>query len=159
MTEKEYVKAVKRNSQRLYLIAFSYVQNRQAAEDIMQNTFLKLWKNNASFVDESHIDKWLTRVCVNECKDSFKSFFSKHTSFDEMSELSVVDDYFDIDLFRAVSSLSKKERLAIHLYYYEDMKIEEISKVMKIKPGAVKTLLFRARQKLKAKLGDEWTDE
>ena len=159
LTEIEYVRAVRRNSQRIFLIAFSYVQNKENAEDIMQNTFLKLWKSTTVFEDENHIDKWLTRVCANECKDSFKSLFVKSTPLDEIAELSDTDSYYNIDLFNAVSSLPKKERLAIHLFYYEDMKIDEISQVMKTKPGTVKSLLFRARQKLKAKLGDEWTDE
>ena len=69
MTQSEYVNSVKENSQRLFLIALSYTKNQADAENILQNTFLKLWKHTDELTDEEHIKKWLTRVCVNECKN------------------------------------------------------------------------------------------
>lgn len=78
MTEDEYICAVRRSARRIYLIAFSYTRNRYDAEDIMQNTFLKLWKTDVSYESDEHLDRWLTRVCVNECKD-FLSFPSEKT--------------------------------------------------------------------------------
>ena len=159
MTENEFISAVKRNNQRLYLIAFSYTQNQHDSEDIMQNAFVKLWKADTDFESIAHMDRWLTRVCVNECKDSFKRLFSKHSPLDETLDLAYNDKHFNIDLFNAVSSLSKKERLAVHLFYYEDMPVKEISGLMNIKESTIKSLLRRARKKLKSKLGDEWINE
>lgn len=159
MTENEFIAAVKRNNRRLYLIAFSYTQNQQDAEDIMQNAFVKLWKAQKAFESNAHTDNWLIKVCVNECKDSFRLFFKKHSPLDETPELAYNDKHFNIDLFNAVSSLSKKERLAVHLFYYEDMPIKEISVLMNIKESTIKSLLRRARKKLKEKLGDEWINE
>ncbi|MBQ7647019.1 MAG: RNA polymerase sigma factor, partial [Clostridia bacterium] len=75
MTEDEYVRAVKRSGRRVYLLAFSYTRNRYDAEDIMQNTFMKLWKSDEPFESDAHLDRWLTRVCVNECKDFFRLSF------------------------------------------------------------------------------------
>lgn len=159
MTENEFISAVKRNDQRLYLIAFSYVQNQHDAEDIMQNTFMKLWKAKKTFESNGHMDNWLIKVCVNECKDSFRLFSKKHSPLDETPELAYNDKHFNMDLFNAVSSLSKKERLAVHLFYYEDMTVKEISGLLNIKETTIKSLLHRARKKLKAKLGDEWINE
>lgn len=158
MTENKFISAVERNSQRIFLIAFSYTQNYDDAEDIMQNTFEKLWNSNGVFDDE-HIDKWLTRVCINECKDSFRLAFKKHMSIEEVMDISSCDKYFNIDLFNAVSSLPKKERLVVHLFYYEDMPLKEISALLNIKESTIKSLLRRSRQKLKSVLGDEWINE
>ena len=55
MTNDVFIEAVKRNDQRLYVIAFSYLQNKDDAEDVIQNTFLKLWNCNKSFESNEHI--------------------------------------------------------------------------------------------------------
>ena len=159
MTEDEYICAVRRSARRIYLIAFSYTRNRYDAEDIMQNTFLKLWKTDVSYESDEHLDRWLTRVCVNECKDFFKLSFRKNAPLEDAQEAAVEDPHFNVDLFRAVSSIRKKERLAVHLFYYEDLPIAEIAEIMKTKEGTVKSLLYRARKTLKAKLGDDWINE
>ncbi len=134
MTESIFEDAVNRNSQSLFLIAYSYTQNHCDAEDIMQNTFIKLWNYKKTFYDDEHMDRWLMRVCINESKDSFKSVFRKKSvPLDEANELAHFDKHFNIDLFRAVSSLPKKERVVIHLFYYEDLPIKEISELLNTK--------------------------
>lgn len=160
MTNDEYIKAVKRNSNRLYLIALSYLQNHYDAEDAMQDTLLKLWKTNKVFSNDEHMDKWLTITCIHKCKDRFKSPFVKNTvSLDEAKELYTFDSIKSLDVFNAVMSLPKKERLAVHLFYYEDMSVNEISEILKCKPSAIKTRLYRARNQLKEILGDDWINE
>lgn len=160
MTNDEYIKAVKRNSNRLYLIALSYLQNHYDAEDAMQDTLLKLWKTNKEFSNDEHMDKWLTITCIHKCKDRFKSPFVKNTvSLDEAKELYTFDSIKSLDVFNAVMSLPKKERLSVHLFYYEDMSVNEISEILKCKPSAIKTRLYRARNQLKEILGDDWINE
>ncbi|MDE5985502.1 MAG: sigma-70 family RNA polymerase sigma factor [Eubacterium sp.] len=160
MRNDEYIKAVKRNSNRLYLIALSYLQNHHNAEDVMQDTLLKLWKTNKVFSDDEHMDKWLTITCVHKCKDHFKSPFVKsNVALDEAKELYTFDTIKNYDVFNAIMSLSQKERIVVHLFYYEDMQINEIAEIIKSKPSAVKTRLHRARTHLKAILGDDWINE
>ncbi|MDE6659633.1 MAG: sigma-70 family RNA polymerase sigma factor [Eubacterium sp.] len=160
MEENKFITIVKRNNQRIYLLALSYTKNNTDAEDIMQNVFMKLWKHSKPFKDEEHIDKWLTIICINESKDYIKNPFRKrNVPIDEAINLSAIDKTENIDLLKAVMSLPTKERTMIHLFYYEDMSITDISDILKIKESAVKTRLFRARQKLKTLLGDEWNDE
>lgn len=160
MYENKFINCVKKNSQRIYLIALSYTKNSADAEDIMQNVFIKLWKHEKPFEDDSHMDKWLTIVCINECRDFIKNSFRRHNlPIEEAINISSLDNTKDIDLFKAVMELPKKERTIIHLFYYEDMSINDISDILKIKESAVKTRLFRARKKLKLYLGDEWNEE
>lgn len=110
MTNGNFVYAVKRNNQRLYMIALSFTKNHDDAEDILQNIFLKLWKHNGQFENEEHIDKWLTRVCINESKNYIKLPFRKNTTLDDAKDLYTFDTPRDYDVFNAVMLLPKKER-------------------------------------------------
>lgn len=160
MTQKEYIDAVKRNNQRLFLIALSFTACADDAEDILQSVFLKLWKHSKPFEDTAHLDKWLTVVCVNESKNILKDFFRKHKDLDEsIIEKSDFDNSKQYDLFKTVMRLPEKERTVIHLFYYEDYKVKDIAKLLKISESAVKTRLNRARIKIKESLGDEWINE
>lgn len=159
MTNDDFINSVKRNNQRLYLIALSFTKNHYDAEDIIQGVFLKLWKYNKIFESEEHIDKWLTKVCVNDSKNHLKLSFRKNTTLDDAKNLYSFDKNRDYDVFEAVMSLPKKKLVVVHLFYYEDMSVKDISKLINIKESAVKTRLHRARKKLKVILGDEWIDE
>lgn len=161
MTESEFICALKRNKQRLFLIALSFTKNTYDSEEILQNVFMKLWKHPKSFTDEDHIDKWLTTVCVNESKNYIKLFFRRHEDIDSTEIVSHTDfeSASHSALFNAVMGLPKKERTVIHLFYYEDFSVKQIAQLLKIKESAVKTRLSRARSKLKKELGDEWNDE
>ncbi len=159
MTEDKFIQAVKRNSQRLFVIAFSYLKNKHDAEDALQNTFLKLWKCKIEFNDDLGVDKWLTKVIVNDCKNFLNLSFRQNKSIEEVYDVSTFDKYFNVDLYNAVMSLNKKERLCVILFYYDDLRISDISKVTGIKESTVKSLLKRSRNKLKLKLGDEWIYE
>ncbi len=157
MTNECFEKAVIRNNQRLFLIALSFTKSSCDAEDILQNVFLKLLRHTSKFENEEHIDKWLTTVCVNESRNYIKYFFRKHSSIDECEIVSPdnFENSIENDLFNVVMSLPKKDRTVIHLFYYEDMSVRDISCVLKITESAVKTRLNRARNKLKEVLGDE----
>lgn len=160
MTNEEYISAVKRNSNRLYLIALSYLQNHYDAEDVMQEALVKLWKTNKAFNDNEHIDKWLTITCIHKCRDHFRlSFVKSNVSLDEAKELYTFDSTKSLDVFNAISTLPPKERLVLHLFYYEDMSVKDISEITGIKSSAIKTRLHRARTHLKSILGDDWINE
>ena len=161
MTSEEFESAVKRNNQRLYLIALSFTKNTCDSEDILHNVFLKLWKYKKPFEDDEHIDKWLTAVCANESRNYIKALFRNHTDIDDCTIVS--PDSFKTqsqqDLFNAVMGLPKKYRTVIHLFYYEDLSVKDIAKILNIKDSLVKTRLTRAREKLKQELGDDWINE
>lgn len=159
MEKNEFEQAFRRNNKRLYLIALSFTANHQDSEDVIQNVFMKLWKTDTDFESDEHTDKWLTAVTVNESKNLLKSAFRKKQAlFAEYAATYSFECEQSEDLFNAVMSLPKKLRTVIHLYYYEDMSINEIAVILKVKQSAVKTRLHRARVQLKNKLGDDWND-
>ena len=160
MDSNDFERVFKRNNKRLFLIALSFTANQYDAEDILQNSFMKLLKTKTEFENDEHIDKWLTSVTVNESKNLLKSAFrKKNTDFEDYVATYSFESEKSEDLFNAVMSLPKKLRTVIHLFYYEDMPIKEIADMLNIKQSAVKTRLCRAREQLKIKLGDDWNDE
>lgn len=160
MDSNDFERVFKKNNKRLFLIALSFTANQYDAEDILQNSFVKLLKTKIEFENDEHIDKWLTSVTVNESKNLLKSAFrKKNADFEDYVATYSFESEKSEDLFNAVMLLPKKLRTVIHLFYYEDMPIKEIADMLNIKQSAVKTRLCRAREQLKIKLGDDWNDE
>jgi RNA polymerase sigma-70 factor (ECF subfamily) len=122
--------------------------------------FLKLWRRTEPFENDEHTDKFLTRVCINVCKNMLRSPFRRRCDpLDDAQSLYTFDSTEDCDLFRAVLSLPVKERTVVHLFYYEDQSVREIAENLRMTDSAVKTTLHRARNHLKQCLKEEGTHE
>lgn len=133
----------------IYRLVYNYMKNSYDTDDIVQNVFIKLYKQLPSLNDNEHIRRWLIRVAINECKSHFLSGWSnKIVPLAEdfpMPEMPNEED----NVLQAILALPRKYRIVVHLYYYEEYKISEIAKVLKIKETAIQTQLQRAREKLK----------
>ena len=153
MDQQIYTEAVKRNSHRVFLLALSFTRQRQDAEDVMQTVFLKLWKHPIAFTDETHMDKWLTRVTVNESRSLLRARARDPISIEELETLgAVAEQPEERELIAAVMQLPEPLRAVIHLHYYEDLPIKEIADLLKISQAAVKMRLVRGRNLLKSAL-------
>ena len=153
MDQQIYTEAVKRNSQRVFLLALSFTRQRQDAEDVMQTVFLKLWKHPVAFTDETHMDKWLTKVTVNESRSLLRARARDPISIEELETLgAVAEQPEERELIAAVMQLPEPLRAVIHLHYYEDLPIKEIADLLKISQAAVKMRLVRGRNLLKSEL-------
>ena len=148
-----YTEAVRRNSQRVYLLALSFTRQRQDAEDVMQTVFLKLWKHPIDFTDETHMDKWLTKVTVNESRSLLRARARDPISIEELETLgAVAEQPEERELIAAVMQLPEPLRAVIHLHYYEDLPVKEIAALLSISQAAVKMRLVRGRNLLKSEL-------
>ena len=153
MDKQIYTEAVKRNSHRVFLLALSFTRQRQDAEDVMQTVFLKLWKHPVVFTDETHLDKWLTKVTVNESRSLLRARSRAPISFEELEALgTVATEPEDLDLISAVLRLPEPLRAVIHLHYYEDLPVKEIADLLNISQASVKMRLVRGRKRLKFEL-------
>ncbi len=141
----------------VYRLALSHTKDKHTAEDVCQNVFLKYIKTDKVFESEEHIKAWLIRVSVNECKSHFTSSWHKKTV--PLSEEIVFTSPEKSDLFDKVQKLSPKYSDIIHLHYYEDLSIAQISKILGMNESTVKSRLFRGRQKLKEILGGRYDYE
>ena len=159
LTEQEYTDAVLRNSQRIFLIALSFFSNRSDAEDATQNVLLKLWKHREKLENPVHIDKWLTRVTVNECRSLLR--LRRNTiSYEEIETLCATPTApEEQEMMLAVLQLPKEQRVVVHLFYYEEFSVREIARLLRISENAVKKRLSRARETLRKRLKEEPENE
>lgn len=151
----DYINEVLCNySDMVYKLALSQTKNRADADDVFQEVFISFMKNTKPFESEEHKKAWLIRVTINHSRKIFRSaWFRRTVSLKEpLSETLQFDMKEKSDVYDAVLQLPRKYRTAIHLFYYENMSIVQISKVLSIPESTVKSHLYRARQMLKHKL-------
>ncbi len=153
----DYEKIVEENINFVYRAAVCYCKNTRDAEDIVQNTFLKLLQSGQEFQDKEHIRKWLVRVAVNECKNMWKSYWNRNViSLETLEyEKEAVRTDEQKELLQAVMGLPPKYRIVIHLYYYEGYHVKEIADMLHLSESNVQIRLMRARKKLKEYLKEE----
>lgn len=144
-------------SKAVYRMAFAYCKNKADAEDIMQEVFIRRFSADIEFEDETKEKSWLMKVTVNKCRDMFRSLRYKYslTSVPLDEANLVYETPEESEVYHAVMSLPAKYRTVIHLYYYEEYSVKEISSIIGDRESAIQTQLFRARKKLKEILGKE----
>ncbi|MGB7606627.1 MAG: sigma-70 family RNA polymerase sigma factor [Lutisporaceae bacterium] len=151
----------------LFKICFSYVHNEQQTLDLMQEVFIKLYKNIDKYDEKYPFHPWIRRITVNTCINE------KRKQSPILVPLSTDDESMDIeeqlaaeqdieqevernDMARIIKEhidcLQEKQRMVIILRYYEDLSYEEIAELLHIPLGTVKTDLYRAKNALKDRL-------
>ena len=136
----------------VFRVAFNYLKSSTDADDVTQNVFLKLLKEQKPFESEDHVKHWLIRVTVNECKNWVRSRWWKAESFEDYAAALTFDEPGHSDLFYAVMDLPKKYRLPIYLHHYEGYSTEEVAKLLNLPRGTVCTQLKRGRELLRKTL-------
>lgn len=135
-------------------ICMLHLKNTSDTEDIFQEVFLKYALTSVSFESEEHEKAWLIRVTINQCKDWMKRIFHRQTiRIDDVIALPAEqkEDYSDV--LHAVLSLPQKYKDVVYLYYYEGYSAVEIGKMLGKNTNTIYTLLSRAKDKLREKLG------
>ena len=145
---------------RLFAAAFQVCGNAADAEDAAQEALLRYHLSDKQFESQEHIRAWLLRVAINWAKNISRSFWRRNTvPLEEYMETLEFDCQESREVFREVMALPEKYRLVIHLYYYEDYSVQEISRILGIRVSNVKVRLSRGRQMLKATLQEVWDDD
>ena len=153
MTEERFRECVELYGDMVFRLAYSYLKNRADAEDVMQESLLKLYTESKDFESADHEKHWLIRVAANECRKLLRSPWRRRTGpLDEMEEAAAFDQPAQTELFRQVMALPPKYRAAVYLHYYEGYSVKEIAELLGAKASTVQTWLMRARGQLKNKL-------
>jgi RNA polymerase sigma-70 factor (ECF subfamily) len=144
----------------VFNIAWRILRNREDAEEVAQDSFMKAFKAIDSFKYQSKFSTWLYRITFNNAisRTRQKKFFQQEINEEitEMNDLSVCADGLEnlnrLDrrniLRNAMEKLSKEESLLISLYYYEENSMAEVAGIVGLDENLVKVKIHRARKKL-----------
>jgi len=150
----DFEKAVNQNADMIYRIAVTITGNRADAEDVFQETFLRLVKHQNKIQSEEHLKAWLIRVAGNCARTLAANSWNRKTQgiTGEIEEKEQTNDPFSNSLVTELGQLPAKYSLTLYLYYYEGYSVKEISSLLKKNENSVKTLLRRGRVLLKKRL-------
>lgn len=161
--EKDFLEQAMQNwGDAVYRLALSQTRSRVEAEDVYQDVFLRLFKSRTSFESDEHVKAWLLRVTVNCCRDLTKSAWKRRTvALDPAWDVpeSPARSNEESDVWDAVGRLPDRQRAALHLYYVEGYSTQEIADLLGCEPATTRTLLSRARMRVKNILEAGTTEE
>jgi RNA polymerase sigma-70 factor (ECF subfamily) len=166
--EKAFKLVMEKYQQRLYWHIRRMVKNNhENADDILQNTFIKVWNGLENFRNESQLYSWLYRIATNEALNflnkekrhlhiSFEGGFGNEDDDENYAPQNYVKgesnpiDAEDIEarLAKAIESLPEKQRIVFNLRYYDEMPYEEMSEVLQTSVGALKASYHHAAKKV-----------
>lgn len=155
MDKEEFIKKLLQYKNTVFRVAYSYTKNKSDAEDISQEVFLKLYTSDVRFDNPEQLKAWLIRVTINKSKDLLKSsWFSKRSDQTDISQNYTMNES-QSEILEAVLSLPEKYKIVVHLYYYENYSLNEISEITGVKISTLQTRLQRGRKLLEKKLKEE----
>ena len=154
MNEIQLSNAMKTCGDTVYRLALCRMQNKTDAEDVYQDVFLRLMKQDVDSWDVEHMKAWLIRTTLNRCADLHRFRLRRPVlSMEEVPELASNMDETGTEVWEAVNRLPEKLRIPVHLHYGEGFSTEEIAVMTGVPATTVRTRLHRAREKLRDLLG------
>lgn len=144
----------------VFTLALRMLKNREEAEEVAQDTFIKTYKSLHKFKGDSKLSTWIYKVAYNTSLDRIKKN-KKHLNDVEINEFTAhqvktIDNALDTleaqereeAIQRCIASLPSEDSFLLTLYYFDDLSLDEISKIVGITANSIKVKLFRCRKKL-----------
>lgn len=163
--EEAFARLVIEYKERLYWHIRKIVIDHDDANDVVQNTFIKVHLNIENFKENSTLYTWMYRIATNEALNFIKSKSNKmglqnQEWVEALADGLESDAYFDGDsaaltLQKEVARLPEKQRIVFNMKYFDDMNYESISEILDTSVGALKASYHHAVKKIKSKLTDE----
>ncbi|MGJ8745303.1 RNA polymerase sigma factor [Polaribacter sp.] len=158
--EKAFKELIALYKERLYWHIRKIVISHDDADDVLQNTFIKIFKNIDKFNEQSKLFSWMYRIATNE-SITFINKRAKERKLDiddyqqELSSNLAEDEFFtgeeiQLILQKAIATLPQKQRLVFNMKYFDDLKYEEISEILETSVGALKASYFHAVKKIES---------
>ncbi|SDI13542.1 RNA polymerase sigma-70 factor, ECF subfamily [Planococcus glaciei] len=167
VSDEQMEKIMDSCGEELIRLAYFYVQDWQAAEDIVQQAFLAYYQKAHQFENRSSLKTYLSKITINKCHDHLRSWKNKRALFTDtienlMSGGKSPEENVEVrsgqaNLTRKVLGLPIKYREAILLYYYQEFTTKEISHLLNSQENTIKTRMRRAKKLLKDQVdASEW---
>lgn len=145
----------------VYSIAYAYLLSREDAEDVVADTYLKLYSIRHRLDPSKQILAYIKKVTINYSlrllnKRKKENKINNTTAYNNTSDSQYLEENTEFaSLKKAISLLDTKDRATITLFYFDNASVKEISFILNESEGAIKTRLYRARQKLKEVIENE----
>jgi len=156
-----FIKLIEENKLRFYKTAKMILKNDEDVYDALQDSLISIYENYGNLKNKEYFTTWATRIIINKCYDLLRKNKSNIIPIDEKlentSDMSQYDNY-NLDQYgikNAIKSLNNDLKLTTILYYYDNYSIKEISQILEIPEGTVKSRLSKAREILKQKIKKE----
>lgn len=144
---------VERYAPRIYAHVFRLVQNREEAEDLTQETFLRIYRHLNRFDPTRSFKSWIYKIATNAGLNALRSRRRRgiHVPLEANDAVSTPDSQRDLrdELMHAVNALAPQPGMLVHLHYREGLSIREAAEVVGMNEGAAKVALHRARKQLR----------
>lgn len=165
--EQSFERLIESNKTKAYNLALSYMKNEYDAQDVLQDSYIKIFRNLKNFKGQSSFDTWVYRIVVNTCKDYLRKRRDNLIDLEMAKEIEdrepgpeeVLDTKLTADLIlKAMDSLTLDHREIIILRDIRSLSYEEIGFILDCSVGTVKSRLSRAREKLKTIILEQYGD-
>lgn len=158
MRKSEFIKLIEENKLKFYKTAKIIVKNDDDIYDALQEALISMYQNYEQLKEKKYFSTWATRIVINKCYDLLRKNKNNIIPIDENVEndmkMSQYDEY-EVDEYgikEAMKHLNDGLKLIVILYYYDNYSIKEISQIINVPEGTVKSRLSKAREILKQKL-------
>lgn len=159
MTDLEFENTVRRYIDMLYRIAFNYLKNKADSEDAVQNTLIRLYRNQSDFAGDEHLKAWLIRVTINESKRILSQNRKRAVvDIEAVADQLYVDEIEKRDFPIELMKMNPIYSTVLCLYYFEGYQAKEIAVLLSKTTAAVNLILSRARKQLKKHLQEDDND-
>lgn len=156
---------------KLHRLAYRMLNNQHDSEDIVQETFVRVYLNLNQYDEKQQFSTWIYRIGKNLCidllrkkkdvhsldtgfnDDKERTFYDKLTSDEASPETRVISNEFQQQLRKVIDKLSDKYKTIVTLYYLNELTLEEISDMLGLPVTTVKSRLYRGREQLRKKWG------
>lgn len=154
--DKGFELLIKTYQEKLYWQIRRIVQVHQDADDVLQNTFIKVFKNIKGFRRDASLYTWMYRIATNEALSFIKKRKNNKDISDPILALDLLmksDPYFDenhvsVQLKRAIELLPEKQRIVFNMRYYEEISYKDLSVILETSIGALKASYHHAVKKV-----------
>lgn len=155
ISENDAEQILKRWGNTVYRLAYARTANREDADDVYGEVFLRYARTNPQFASVEHEKAWFLRVTLNSANSYLVS--SARRRADELTEdIQAPESPETPDLSSYLSRLNAAERETVHLFYYEDLPTAQIARLLHRPEATVRSQLARAREKLRRLMGDDF---
>ena len=139
--------------EKLYQVVRRYVTSHEDADDVLQNTFLKVFRHVHSFEGRSELYTWMYRIACNEAINHRKRIAKMRIVGLEDSGKKAADSYIDVstlnrDLETAIAKLPERQQTVFRMRYFDELSYKEISEILQVSEGALKASFHHAVKKI-----------